>query len=295
MDEFKLKLLTPDIDLEDKNIDYPDVNRPALQLAGFFDYFPFHRIQIIGRVEYAYMNKMKSDVRRVILRKIFSYKIPCIIICRGLEPFPEMLTYAKKNNVPILSSDESTTDFISELLRWLKVVLAPFTTMHGVLVDIYGEGVLILGESGLGKSETAVELIKRGHRFVADDVVEIRRVSKETLLGCAPEVLRYFMELRGIGIIDVKQMFGVESIKDIQRIDLVVKLELWDKASNYDRLGSNSEQIDILGNGVPCHVIPIRPGRNIAVICESAAINHRQQNLGYNTSDCFTSKIKFKE
>jgi HPr kinase/phosphorylase len=220
-----------------------------------------------------------------------SHNVSCIIICRGLAPFPEMLEYADEFQVPLLGSPDSTTDFMGEAIRWLKVHLAPRITLHGVLVDIYGEGVLIMGESGIGKSETALELIKRGHRFVADDAVEVKRVSHQTLIGSCPELIRYFIELRGIGIIDVKQMFGVESIKATQSIDLIIKLELWDKKKKYDRLGLREEFLDILGNNVVCHSIPIRPGRNLAIICESAAINHRQKKMGYNAAKILNERV----
>lgn len=288
IDEFNLVSLVPEMDLKNKTIDYPDVNRLSLQLTGFFDYFAFHRLQIIGLVEYTYLKRMESSVRKKNLKKIFEYHIPCIVICRGLEPFPEMISYAKKNDVPILSSSDSTSDFTGEVIRWLKTKLAPSTTLHGVLVDVYGEGILIMGESGIGKSETAIELIKRGHRFVADDVVEIKRVSQRTLVGTSPDSLKYFMELRGIGIIDVKQMFGIESIKETQSIDAVIQLELWDNKKKYDRIGLEDKFIDILGNKVACYSIPIRPGRNIAVICESAAINHRQRKMNLNSGNLFT-------
>lgn len=285
--EFNLTSLIPELNLENKMIDCPDVNRPSLQLAGFFDYFAFHRLQIIGLVEHTYLKRMESSARKKILKKIFEYRIPCIVICRSLEPFDEMILYAKENGVPILSSSDATTDFTGEVIRWLKTKLAPLTTLHGVLVDVYGEGILIMGESGIGKSETAIELIKRGHRFVADDVVEVKRVSQRTLVGSAPDSLKYFMELRGIGIIDIKQMFGVESIKEEQKIDAIIKLELWNKSKQYDRLGLNDKFMEILSNEVSCYSIPIRPGRNLAVICEAVAINHRQKKMHVHNENLF--------
>lgn len=289
--EFDLKLLSAQVDITDKALAHAEINRPALQLAGFYDYFDSDRLQIIGIVEYTYLQKMEVDQRKRTLQKMFSYKIPCLVICRDMEPFPEMLEYAETYDVPILGYQDTTTDFMGEVIRWLKVHLAPRITMHGVLVDIYGEGVLIMGESGIGKSETALELIKRGHRLVADDAVEIKRVSHQTLIGSCPEVIRYFIELRGIGIIDVRQMFGVESIKATQSIDLVIKLELWDEAKKYDRFGLREEFMDILGNSVICHAIPIRPGRNLAIICESAAINHRQKKMGYNAAQVLNERV----
>ncbi|MCL2708118.1 MAG: HPr(Ser) kinase/phosphatase, partial [Defluviitaleaceae bacterium] len=208
---------------------------------------------------------------------------------------PEMPLYAKQYDVPIFNTDSTTTDFISEVIRWMKAQLAPRVTVHGVLLDIYGVGTLIMGESGVGKSETALELIKRGHRFIADDAVEIKRVSQETLVGSCPENIRYFLELRGIGIIDIKQMYGVQSIKATQSVDLVIKLELWDANRKYDRVGETDDYIEILGNRVMCHSIPIRPGRSLAIICESAAINHRQKKMGYNAAkaliDRFTNAV----
>ncbi len=289
--EYKLKNLTPTVDLADKNINYAEINRPALQLSGFFDYFDSDRLQIIGLVEYTFITKMSPEFRNEILKKIFNYKIPCIVFCRNLEPLPEMLMYANENNVPILQTEESTTDFMGEIIRWLKVQLAPSIVMHGVFVDIYGEGVLIMGESGIGKSETALELVKRGHRLVADDAVEVKRVSQQTLIGSCPEVIRYFIELRGIGIIDIREMFGVQSVMATQSIDLVIKLETWDNKKEYDRIGLNEEYMDILGNSVVCHAIPIRPGRNLAIICESAAINHRQKKMGYNAAEELNKRI----
>lgn len=212
-------------------------------------------------------------------------------MCRDLDPHPEMLYYAKQRGVPILKTKETTSEFMGELLKWMKVQLAPRTTVHGVLVDIYGEGVLITGESGIGKSEAALELVKRGHRLVADDAVEIKKVSHTTLVGSCPELIRYFIEVRGIGIINVKQMFGVQSVKDTQDIDIIIKLEYWEKGKAYDRLGIKENYMDILGNKVVCHNIPVRPGRNLAIICESAAVNCRQKKMGYNAAQALNDAI----
>lgn len=283
--------LTPEIPLDHIKITISDVNRPALQLAGFYDYFDSERLQVMGKVEHTYLSKMDESFRNQVLEALFRFKIPCLILCRDLEPFPEMIEYASKNGVPILQSTETTSSFMAEIIRWLKVELAPRISVHGVLVDIYGEGILIMGESGIGKSETALELIKRGHRLVADDVVEIKRVSAQTLLGSSPEVIRHFIELRGIGIIDVKELFGVESVKDQQTINLVIKLELWDPNKEYDRLGLNEEYMDILGNQVVCHSLPIRPGRNLAIIAEAAAINYRQKLMGYNAAQELNDRV----
>ncbi len=291
--EFKLKLLTPEVDISKKILHHPEINRPALQLAGFFDYFDSDRLQILGIVEYTYIEKMDEETRNKTLKKIFSYKIPCFVFCRGLDPLPEVINYAHENDIPILQSEDATTNFMGEVIRWLKVRLAPRVTIHGVLIDIFGEGILLMGESGIGKSETALELIKRGHRLVADDAVEIKKVSDQTLIGSCPEIIQYFIELRGIGIIDVKQMYGVESIKATQNIDLIIKLEAWDKTKEYERFGLEEEYTEILGNRIISHTIPIRPGRNLAIICESAAINHRQKKMGYNAAKVLNERAKF--
>ncbi|MDR1532664.1 MAG: HPr(Ser) kinase/phosphatase [Clostridiales bacterium] len=288
--EFKLVTLTSGADTPEGVITHTDINRPALQLAGFYDYFDSARVQVIGMVEYSYLQKLDQLSRSQTLEKLFQHKIPCMVICRGLKPFPEMLLFGDRYGVPVLSSDWNTAEFMAESIRWLKVQLAPRVTIHGVLVDVYGEGILILGESGIGKSETALELVKRGHRLVADDAVEIKRVSNQTLIGSCPELIRYFIELRGIGIIDVRKMFGVQAIKVTQSIDLVIKLELWDSSRQYDRLGLKEEYMELLGNVVVMNAIPIRPGRNTAIICESAAINHRQKKMGYNAAQALMER-----
>ena len=291
IEEFGLQLLSKKIKISDKVLSHPEINRPALQLAGFYDYFDSNRLQVIGMVEYAYLQKMDSKQRIETFRRMFANKIPCLVISRGLVPFPDMIDLAEEYDIPLLGCQDSTTGFMGEVIRWLRVHLAPRITMHGVLVDIYGEGVFIMGESGIGKSETALELIKRGHRFVADDAVEIKRVSNQTLIGSCPDLIKYFIELRGIGIIDVRQMFGVESLKETQSIDLIIKLEPWDQNKTYDRLGLHEEFIEILGNKVVCHTIPIRPSRNLAIICESAAINHRQKKMGYNAAQVLHERV----
>ena len=284
IEKMNLELLTPDVNIEEINVSQTDVNRPALQLAGFFDYFDSNRIQVIGQVEYTYMEKMEKDHGVAMMEKIMESKVPCIVFCRNLEVEPDVLSLATKYGVPILRTAKTTSSFMAEVIRWLNVELAPRISIHGVLVDVYGEGLLIMGESGIGKSEAALELIKRGHRLVSDDVVEIKRVSDETLIGSAPDITRHFIELRGIGIIDVKTLFGVESVKNTQSIDLVIKLEEWDRDQEYDRLGLEEQYTEFLGNKVVCHSIPIRPGRNLAVICESAAVNYRQKKMGYNAA-----------
>lgn len=279
-----LEVLTPEIDLKKQKITDCDVNRPALQLAGYFDDFDPTRLQVIGKVEHGYLSKMKEKERMKRVKALMSYEeIPCIVLCREeLEPFPCAFECAKKNQIPILRSKLSASSFVAEVNRWLHMELAPRISMHGVLVDIFGEGVLIIGDSGIGKSETALELIKRGHRLVADDAVEIKKISEKMLVGSAPEVIRHFIEVRGIGIVDIKQIFGVGAVKKGKNIDMVINLEPWDQEKQYDRLGITNEYTDILGIKVVTNSIPIRPGRNVAIICETAAINYRQKKMGYN-------------
>ncbi len=284
IDKMELKNLTPEIDAEKIVLPHADVNRPALQLAGFFDHFDNERVQIIGNVEYEFINQMEPEKRRVTYDKFLSHKIPCVVYCRNLMPDTDMLELCGYYEVPCLVSSRTTSEMMAETFRWLNVKLAPCITIHGVLVDVFGEGVLIMGESGIGKSEAALELIKRGHRLVTDDVVEIRKVSAETLFGKAPSITKHFIELRGIGIIDVKSLFGVESVEDTQSIDMVIKLEEWNRDKEYDRMGLEDQYTEILGNRVVCYSIPIRPGRNLALIIETAAINHRQKTMGYNAA-----------
>ncbi|MDO5391897.1 MAG: HPr(Ser) kinase/phosphatase [Eubacteriales bacterium] len=283
--ELNLKNLTPDIDMSDMVITLPDINRPALQLAGYLEHFAKERVQIIGYVEFTYLQHLDAEECRFTYERFVSSQIPCVIFSTMTQPTEEMLELAMKYNVPTFTTDRTTSSFMAEIIRWLGVQLAPCISIHGVLVDVYGEGVLITGESGIGKSEAALELIKRGHRLVSDDVVEIRKVSDVTLVGSAPDITRHFIELRGIGIIDVKTLFGVESVKDTQSIDLVIKLEEWDRDKEYDRLGLTEEYTEYLGNKVVCHSLPIRPGRNLAIIVEAAAVNHRQKKMGYNAAE----------
>ena len=282
--ELNLHNKTPDVDISKKRITLPDINRPALQLTGYLEHFENERVQIIGYVEYTYLLHLSRENKMEAFERFVASKIPCVIFSTKTEPDEDMINLAIKYDVPIFVTDQTTSTFMAEIIRWLNVELAPCISIHGVLVDVYGEGVLIMGESGIGKSEAALELIKRGHRLVSDDVVEIRRVSDATLVGSAPDITRHFIELRGIGIIDVKTLFGVESVKDTQSIDLVIKLEEWDKDREYDRLGLEEEYTEFLENRVVCHSLPIRPGRNLAVIVESAAVNHRQKKMGYNAA-----------
>lgn len=284
VEKMDLKNLTPDVGLADKYVEVPDINRPALQLTGFFDHFDAERVQIIGYVEYTFLEQMDAATKSHVYETLLAYKIPCIIFCRALRPDQELLEKAKELDVPIFSTEMKTSAFTAELIRWLNVQLAPCISIHGVLVDVYGVGVLIMGESGIGKSEAALELVKRGHRLVSDDVVEIRKVSDDTLVGSAPDITKHLIELRGVGIIDVKALFGVESVKDSQQINMVIKLEEWDKDKEYDRLGLEDQYTEFLGNKVVCHSIPIRPGRNLAIITETAAVNYRQKKMGYNAA-----------
>ena len=286
------KNLTPELDTEKIVVSHPDVNRPALQLTGFYDHFDNERVQMLGNVEIAYLSGLGKDRRIAMYDKLLSSKIPCLVFCRNLVPETEVLDLCNYYRVPCLLSQKPTSDTMAEVIRWLKAELAPRISIHGVLVDVFGEGVLIMGESGIGKGEAALELIKRGHRLVSDDVVEIRKVSEVTLVGTAPGITKYLIELRGIGIIDVKTLFGVESVKDTQSIDMVIKLEEWDKNKEYDRLGLEDQYTEFLGNRVICHNIPIRPGRNLAVIVETAAINYRQKKMGYNAAQELYNRVQ---
>ena len=285
IEKMSLKNLTPDLDLTQSEIQVPDINRPALQLTGYFDHFDSDRVQIIGYVEYTYLETLSDEKKKEMYTQLLSYGIPCIVYCRNLEPDETFLQMANEMKVPIFQSSKQTSAFTAEVIRWLNVELAPCISIHGVLVDVYGVGVLIMCESGIGKSEAALELINRGHRLVTDDVVEIRKVSDDTLVGKAPDITRHFIELRGIGIVDVKSLFGVQSVRETQTIDLVINMEEWDKNREYDRLGLKEESTEFLGNKVVCHSIPIRPGRNLAIIVESAAVNHRQKQMGYNAAE----------
>ncbi|RGH41906.1 HPr kinase/phosphorylase [Firmicutes bacterium OM07-11] len=291
-EKMELKNLTPTVELKGKEVSIPEVNRPALQLSGFFDHFDSDRVQIIGYVEYTYLQTLDHERKLKIYDELVTYKVPCIVYSRNLEPDKELLEKAEKQDIPIFQTEKQTSGFMAELIRWMNVKLAPCISIHGVLVDVYGVGVLIMGESGIGKSEAALELIKRGHRLVTDDVVEIRKVSDETLVGSAPDITRHFIELRGIGIVDVKSMFGVQSVRETQNIDLVITLEDWSREKEYDRLGLEESYTEFLGNKVVCHNIPIRPGRNLAIIVESAAVNHRQKQMGYNAAQELYKRVQ---
>ena len=268
-----------------------DINRPALQLTGYYDYFNQKRIQIIGRVETAFMSTQTEDYRYEAFTKLMSYDIPALVVCHECDPLPECVTTAEKFDRNLFVSDRNTSDVEGMLLSSLRKHLAPRITTHGVLVEIYGEGVLITGESGMGKSETALELIKRGHRLIADDAVEIKKINNDELVGSAPDLIRYYMELRGIGVINVRHIYGMSAVKPETDIDLVISMEPWDDEKNYDRLGLTSESEEILGISVPKLTIPVRPGRNLAVIMELAAMNNRQKKLGYNAAETLAAEV----
>lgn len=284
VDELRLEVVYTPCDLNELFISDNDCNRPGLQLMGFYEYFNAERIQICGNMEFAYMASLDEKTRYQRIEALFATKIPMFIVARGHEVYPEMLELAKKYEIPIAKTPESTTTFIAALIGLLNVRLAPRITRHGVLIEVYGEGILIVGESGVGKSETAIELVKRGHRLVADDAVEIRKVSSFSLVGSSPDNIRHFLELRGIGIINTRRLFGMGAIKVTEKIDLIVELEPWDSEKVYDRMGVDNEYTTILGVKVPSLTIPIKPGRNLAVILEVAAMNNRQKKMGYNAA-----------
>ena len=280
--EFNFEVVYGPEGFEKLEITKDDVNRPGLQLAGFFDYFDPNRIQVMGKVESSYVERMETEERRACFDRLFETRIPVLLITRNIEVFPECLAAAQQYGVPILRTNDFTSTIINSLVASLRVNLAPRVTLHGVLIEIYGEGVLLLGDSG--KSETAIELVKRGHRLIADDAVEIKRVSDKTLVGTAPEVIRHFIELRGIGIVDVRRIFGIGAIKMTEKVELVINLEPWEDGKQYDRLGMDSQTTSILDIAVPSLTIPVKPGRNLAVIIEVAAMNDRQKKMGFNAA-----------
>ena len=284
IDEFKLEVIYIHKDANEVMIEENDVNRPGLQPMGFYEYFNPERIQIIGKMEFAYLSTIDEKTRRERLQLLFAQRIPALFITRELPYFAEMLELAKEYEVPLLRSKESTSNFMSGLIAYLNLTLAPRITRHGVLIEIYGEGVFITGESGVGKSETAIELVKRGHRLVADDAVEIRKVSNISLVGSSPDNIRHFLELRGIGIINARRLFGIGAVKMTEKIDLVIELEQWNSEKVYDRMGVDTEYVSLLGVKIPSLTIPVKPGRNLAVILEVAAMNNRQKKMGYNAA-----------
>jgi HPr kinase/phosphorylase len=275
----------------DPQIESSSVNRPGLQITGFFDFFNNEQIQVFGMEEMTYLRGIDENLRRATLDKLFSLGVPAFVIARNLEIFPEMLEFAKKHDVSLLKTGLPTTEFIGKLVQFLGVELAPHIRRHGVFIEVYGEGVLTLGESGIGKTETAIELMKRGHRLISDDAVDLRRTSSETIIGSAPKNLKYFAELRGIGIVDVKNIFGIGSVKDSERVDLVISLENWDEKKTYERLGLVTEYVEILGVKIPQLTIPVRPGRNLATIFEIAVMNNKQRKMGYNAVEELNRRI----
>ena len=268
-----------------------DVNRPGLELNGFCDYFDPARITILGRSEMAMLNAWGEERKAQAVESFFSLRPPTVIVARGIQPCPTMLEAAERYDIPLLSSQDSTSSLVAGLVSYLNVELAPRVTRHGVLVEVYGEGILLVGDSGVGKSETAIELIKRGHRLIADDAVEIRRVSNKSLVGRAPENIRHFIELRGVGIINARRIFGMGAVKLTEKIDMCINMELWDATKVYDRMGIDSEYTEILGIRVPVMTIPVKPGRNLAVIIEVAAMNNRQKKMGYNAAQELLSSL----
>lgn len=291
VNEFKLEVLYTPCETKNILIKDNDVNRPGLQLMGFYEYFNAERIQVCGNMEFAYMASINEDVRRARLDALFATKIPLFVVARGHELYPEMIEIAEKYGVPLMRTETSTGEFIAALIAFLNLKLAPRITRHGVLIEVYGEGVLIVGESGVGKSETAIELVKRGHRLVADDAVEIKRVSNISLVGSSPDNIRHFLELRGIGIVNTRRLFGVGAVKVSEKINMIIELEMWDSEKVYDRMGVDNEYVSILGVQVPSLTIPVKPGRNLAMIIEVAAMNNRQKKMGYNAAEELLSNL----
>lgn len=291
INEFSLEKIYLPEEPEKILVHLSDVNRPGLQLAGFFDHFEPQRIQIIGKVEHKYLESLDEESRRKSIMGFLETHPVAVIFSSSLEIFPEFTELGEYFEIPILRTASTTSDFMAALIAYLNIMLAPRITRHGVLVEVYGEGILILGDSGVGKSETAIELVKRGHRLIADDAVEIKRVSAKTLVGSAPEIIRHYVELRGIGIVDVRRIFGMGAVKDTEKIDYIVKFEPWVQGKMYDRFGLESETTEILGIKIPTTTIPVRPGRNLAVILEIAAMNNRQKKMGYDTAVEFNKKL----
>ena len=289
--EFSLEVITVPENYDDIYVRRADVSRPGLPLAGFFDDFESGRIQMIGNMEHSYLDSLGSAGRYESIDKFMAHDVVAVVVTRGLEIFPELKELAEKHSTPLFRTAETTSDFMASLIASLNVSLAERITRHGVLVEVYGEGVLILGDSGIGKSETAIELVKRGHRLIADDAVEIKRVSNKTLVGTAPELIRHYIELRGIGIVDVRRRFGMGSVKETEKIDLVINFEAWEQGKMYERLGLDTEYAEILGLKIPSITIPVKPGRNLAVVIEIAAMNNRQKKMGYNTALEFSKKM----
>ena len=291
IDHFKLEIICSPLNLSERVITSRDVTRPGLPLAGFYEHMDTKRIGIIGNAEHQYLSSKDSAERYKSLSTYFSYHPAAIIFSSNNEIFEEAIRAAEEYDIPILRTGERTSALSAALVAWLNVKLAPRITRHGVLVEVYGEGILILGDSGVGKSETAIELVKRGHRLIADDAVEIKRVSSTTLVGSAPEIIRHYVELRGIGIVDVRRIFGMGAVKETEKIDMIINLEPWVQGKMYDRLGLDQETTDIMGIAVPTTTIPVKPGRNLAIIMEIAAMTNRQKKMGYNTAEEFNKRL----
>ncbi len=291
IEEFNLEVLRGAAGYQERPVSTENVNRPGLELTGFFDYFEPRRLQVLGKVEYTYLQGVDSEARRRCFEQLFAYDIPALIIARGMEPFAECMEMAERFDRTILRTQEITSEFMSSIIAALKVYLAPRITRHGVLVEVYGEGVLLLGDSGVGKSETAIELVKRGHRLIADDAVEIKKVGIRHLVGSAPEIIRHYIELRGIGVVDVRRLFGMSAVKKEADIDMVINLEPWKEGTMYDRLGLEGQYTSILDVKVPTLTVPVKPGRNLAVIMEVAAANNRNRKMGYNAALEFTQQV----
>lgn len=289
--DLKLEVVYMPESKQNLKITNADVNRPALQIAGYFTHFDNTRIQIFGMVENDYLQELDRETRRSNLDKFFGYNFPCIIITRNLYVPDDFIEFAMKHEVPLFRTERHTSSFSSRLIYYMNTKIGPQITRHGVLVEVYGEGILLLGESGVGKSETAIELVKRGHQLIADDAVIIKKTTATNLVGTAPEVIRYFIELRGIGIINVRRIFGIGAVLEHANIDMVVNIENWDTTKSYDRLGIDTEYVDILGVKLPSLTIPVKPGRNLAVILEVAAMNNRQRRMGYNAAEELNKKI----
>ena len=289
--EFHLDVIFASTDFDAIRVTVEDVARPGLQLAGYFDHYEPMRLQVMGNVEMSYLDKLPPKERAAIFDRLFSYKFPALLIARGIPPHEECLQMAKKHNVTVLGTQEATSTIVSTIIAYLKAALAPRITRHGVLVEVYGEGILLIGDSGIGKSEAAVELLKRGHRLIADDAVEIRKISPTSLVGTAPPLIRNYIELRGIGIINVAKLFGMGAVRTENEINLVVNIVPWNNQQVYDRLGLEEQCMELLGVKVPMNTIPITPGRNLAMILEVAAMNNRQKKLGYNAALEFTEQV----
>ena len=291
VEHFALEVVYDSGDIEERRITVADVTRPGLQLAGYYDHFGPDRLQMVGNMEYAFLDNLRSADRKRSVLTLFEKEIPALIITRNHQVQPEILEAAEETKTPVLRTGDATSEFSAELIKFLKMELAPRVSMHGVLVEVNGEGILIRGESGVGKSETALEIVKRGHRLIADDQVEIRKVSETTLIGKAPDVIKHLIEIRGIGIMDVKELYGVSSVKPQESIDFVINLEMWDENKTYDRMGLNEETTEILGIKIPSVTIPVGPGRNLAIIVEAAAINYRVKKMGFNAAQDLVSRV----